>query len=109
LAMLLRRRLPSHVFDSPTGGGPAEELHQIDISKRLLLLLLCIAGVSCCVAMAMPQVHIVAYCVDLGFSVSTGAEILSLMIAGGVVSRLFSGFLADHIGGVRTLLLGSFL
>ena len=79
----------------------------IDLSPRQLQILLSIAGLGCCVAMSMPQVHIVAYCVDLGFGVGTGAEMLSLMLVGGVVSRLASGFLADHIGGVRTLLIGS--
>ena len=59
--------------------------------------------------MSMPQVHIVAYCVDLGYGVARGGEMLSLMLAAGVVSRLASGFLADRIGGVKTLLLGSTL
>jgi MFS family permease len=57
--------------------------------------------------MSMPQVHIVAYCVDLGYGVARGAEMLSLMSIGGIVSRIVSGWIADHIGGVRTLLLGS--
>lgn len=59
--------------------------------------------------MAMPQVHIVAYCADLGFGPARGAEMLSLMLACGAVSRLVSGLICDRIGGVRTLLLGSFL
>jgi MFS family permease len=71
--------------------------------------LLCIAGVSCCVAMAMPQVHIVAYCGDLGYGAARGAQMLSLMLAAGVVSRLVSGVICDRIGGLRTLLLGSVL
>ena len=72
-------------------------------------LLLCVAGVACCVAMAMPQVHIVAYCTDLGFGAARGAEMLSLMLASGIVSRLVSGWICDRIGGIRTLLLGSAL
>jgi MFS family permease len=71
--------------------------------------LLFIAGVACCVAMSMPQVHIVAYCVDLGFGAARGAEMLSLMLACGIVSRLVSGLICDRIGGIRTLLLGSAL
>ncbi len=70
---------------------------------------LCVAGVSCCVAMSMPQVHIVAYCGDLGFGAARGAEMLSLMLGMGVVSRLVSGWISDRIGGLRTLLLGSLL
>ena len=72
-------------------------------------LLLCTAGVACCVAMAMPQVHIVAYCTDLGYGAARGAEMLSLMLACGIVSRLVSGLICDRIGGIRTLLIGSVL
>jgi len=72
-------------------------------------VLLCIAGLACCVAMSMPQVHIVAYCGDLGYGPARGAEMLSLMLACGIVSRLASGWICDHIGGLRTLLLGSAL
>jgi len=71
--------------------------------------LLCVAGLACCVAMSMPQVHIVAYCGDLGYGPARGAEMLSLMLACGIVSRLASGWICDHIGGLRTLLLGSAL
>jgi MFS family permease len=71
--------------------------------------LLCVAGVACCVAMAMPQVHIVAYCGDLGYGAARGAQMLSLMLGFGVVSRLVSGAICDRIGGLRTLLLGGVL
>jgi MFS family permease len=79
----------------------------LNLSTNKLTVLLSIASISCCVAMAMPQVHIVAYCGDLGYGVAHGAEMLSLMMAFGVVSRIGSGFLADRIGGIRTLLIGS--
>jgi MFS family permease len=59
--------------------------------------------------MAMPQVHLVAYCVDLGYGPARGAEMLSLMLITGMVSRLASGLIADRIGGVATMLLGSIL
>jgi MFS family permease len=72
-----------------------------------LTVLLCVASISCCVAMAMPQVHIVAYCGDLGYGVARGSEMLSLMMAFGIVSRIGSGYLADKIGGIPTLLIGS--
>jgi MFS family permease len=72
-------------------------------------VLLCIAGLACCVAMAMPQVHIVAYCGDLGYGAARGAEMLSLMLGFGIVSRLISGAICDRIGGLRTLLLGASL
>jgi MFS family permease len=59
--------------------------------------------------MSMPQVHIVAYCGDLGYGAARGAEMLSLMLGFGIVSRLASGWISDRIGGLRTLLLGSAL
>ena len=87
----------------------AESARPLGFSPAALQGLLCVAGVACCVAMSMPQVHIVAYCGDLGFGFARGAEMLSLMLAAGIVSRLVSGWISDHIGGLRTLLLGSVL
>lgn len=81
----------------------------LGFSSNTLTTVLFIAGIACCVAMAMPQVHIVAYCGDLGYGVARGAEMLSLMLAFGIISRVGSGFLADRIGGLRTLLVGSVL
>ena len=77
------------------------------ISTNALTVILALASISCCVAMSMPQVHIVAYCGDLGYGVARGAEMLSLMLGFGIISRIGSGFLADRIGGIRTLLIGS--
>ena len=74
-----------------------------------LQALLAFAGIACCIAMAMPQVHIVAYCGDLGYGTAAGARMLALMLACGIVSRLVSGVICDRIGGLRTLLLGSVL
>ncbi|MDB5618338.1 MFS transporter [Tardiphaga sp.] len=79
----------------------------LQLGSNALTTLLFVAGVACCVAMAMPQVHIVAYCGDLGYGAARGSEMLSLMLACGIISRVGSGFLADRIGGIRTLLLGS--
>jgi len=79
------------------------------LSPNAALALLCVAGTACCVAMSMPQVHIVAYCGDLGYGAARGAQMLSLMLACGIVSRLVSGAICDRIGGLRTLLLGSAL
>lgn len=116
LALLLRRPPPKEDPEA-TAAALARDGRKalssgpkaIDLSPRALMILLSIAGIACCVAMSMPQVHIVAYCGDLGYGVARGAEMLALMLAGGAVSRIASGFLADYIGGVRTLLLGSVL
>jgi len=79
------------------------------VSPTTLMVLLCIAGVGCCVAMAMPQVHIVAYCGDLGYGPARGAEMLAAMMGFGIVSRIAAGFIADRIGSLETLLIGSAL
>jgi MFS family permease len=81
----------------------------LGMPAKKLLFLLSIAGVACCVAMAMPQVHIVAYCNDLGYGTLRGAQMLSTMLAFGIASRLISGLICDRIGGLRTLMLGSVL
>src|SRR5437868_4056695 len=79
----------------------------LKLSTNALTAILSLASIACCVAMSMPQVHIVAYCGDLGYGVARGAEMLSLMLGFGIISRIGSGFLADRIGGIRTLLIGS--
>jgi MFS family permease len=107
LALLLRARPPGHRGGALPGDGG--EARPLGLSRNGLTAVLCFAGVACCVAMAMPQVHIVAYCGDLGYGVARGAEMLSLMLACGIVSRIASGLIADRIGGLRTLLLGSVL
>ena len=112
LALVLRRRPPLHVVAPAgvaTGRPPPAGERPMGLPPGAAQALLCVAGVSCCVAMSMPQVHIVAYCGDLGFGAARGAEMLSLMLAFGIVSRLVSGWISDHIGGLRTLLLGSAL
>jgi MFS family permease len=108
LALALRRRLPGGHATS-AGAAALRPRAAMPVSPLALQVLLCIAGVACCVAMSMPQVHIVAYCGDLGYGVARGAEMLSLMLAFGIISRVGSGFVADRIGGVPTLLAGSLL
>lgn len=106
LSLLLRRRATLPV-DPATVVPGGSYLGQSPFSPRAIQILLSLAGIGCCVAMSMPQVHIVAFCVDLGFGPAVGAEMLSLMLFGGVVSRLISGVLADRLGGVKTVLIGS--
>jgi len=107
LVLVMRRPTPrSPAHEVAAGPGPRDSL---GVSPNTLMVLLCIAGVGCCVAMAMPQVHIVAYCGDLGYGPARGAEMLAAMMGFGIVSRIASGFLADRIGGLQTLLMGSVL
>jgi MFS family permease len=107
LTLTLRRRSP--VGHGPAPAAAAAGTGRAHLSPGRLQALLMVAGLGCCVAMSMPQVHIVAYASDLGYGVTHGARMLSVMLGLGVVSRLASGWIADRIGGVRTLLLGSAL
>ena len=107
LALFMRGRPPALVAVETRGAQPT--LRPFGLSMNAAQVLLCIAGVACCVAMSMPQVHIVAYCGDLGYGAARGAQMLSLMLSAGIVSRLVSGAICDRIGGLRTLLLGSVL
>ncbi|PTE07816.1 MFS transporter [Mesorhizobium helmanticense] len=106
LVLLLKRRAP---LAAAAGSRGSQRVRPISLSPTALQVLLVVAGFGCCMAMSMPQVHIVAYCMDLGYGVARGADMLSIMLAAGVVSRLASGFLADRIGAVKTLLIGSVL
>jgi MFS family permease len=109
LALLgLRRHAPAHDVGIAEGIA-ARAQGNLGLSPTALMTLLCIAGVACCVAMSMPQVHLVAYCADLGYGPARGAEMLAVMMAFGIVSRIATGFIADRIGGLATLLLGSLL
>ena len=110
LALLMRQRPPATAaLPGGRAAAPVPSNRPFGFSLGQAQALLCVAGVACCVAMAMPQVHIVAYCGDLGYGAARGAEMLSLMLACGIVSRLVSGAICDRIGGLRTLLLGSVL
>ena len=109
LARFMRAKSPAASSAPAKQGAPVPSNRPFGLSLNQAQGLLCVAGTACCVAMAMPQVHIVAYCGDLGFGAARGAEMLSLMLACGIVSRLVSGAICDRIGGIRTLLLGSFL
>ena len=119
LALLLRRPAPASVGTRPGASVPvvrsarfvgySDPRRPLGLHPDALQFLLCVAGVGCCAAMAMPQVHIIAYCTDLGFGAARGAEMLSLMMAAGIVSRLLSGWISDYLGGLHTLLLGSVL
>jgi MFS family permease len=108
LVSVLRRRLRSKQSEAMNAMA-AQAGASLGVHPYALFALLCLAGVGCCVAMSMPQVHIVAYCSDLGYGVARGAEMLSLMLGFGIISRIASGLIADRIGGLATLLIGSVL
>jgi len=109
LTLMLRRRSPLIAAPAMTPDLALRSARPLAMSPAALQTLLVIAGLSCCVAMSMPQVHIVAYAGDLGHGTARGAQMLSLMLGFGIVSRLASGWICDSIGGRLTLLLGSSL
>jgi MFS family permease len=113
--ILLMRRPPPVLALAQSSGGRLGAVHatvagrSLGFSLNSLQGILMLAGIACCVGMSMPQVHIVAYCGDLGYGVQRGAEMLSIMMAAGIASRLISGWISDKLGGLPTLLLGSSL
>jgi MFS family permease len=104
LALMLRPRASLDDRPSPTAQA---SMGQGRVGTPALQAIIVVAGLACCVAMSMPQVHLIAYCGDLGYGPARGAEMLSLLLGFGVVSRLASGFIADKIGGIGTLIIGS--
>jgi MFS family permease len=106
LVLMLRKGAPPAAFGQDAA---SRRVRPVALSPATLQVLLVVAGFGCCMAMSMPQVHIVAYCMDLGYGVAHGADMLAIMLAAGVVSRIGSGFLADRIGAVKTLIAGSAL
>lgn len=111
LSLRLRQRPPLVSACTSTSAGVSTRSRERPFGLGLgqAQLALFVAAIGCCVAMSMPQVHIVAYCTDLGFGAARGAEMLSVMLGFGIVSRLASGWISDRIGGMRTLILGSAL
>ena len=100
MAFLLHRAPPP----PPAGGGGGErpgDATVLGLPANLALALLCAAIVCCCVAMAMPIGHLVAFCSDLGYQPARGSEMLSLLLGSAFLSRLFWGRLSDRIGGLR--------
>ncbi|HEX4407674.1 MAG TPA: MFS transporter [Xanthobacteraceae bacterium] len=104
----LRQRPPAALL-SASANARSGTSASFGLSAGALQTLLAVASICCCVAMSMPQVHIVAYCGDLGYGVARGADMLALMMAFGVIGRIGSGVIADRVGGLPTLMLGSLL
>ena len=106
LSLVLLRRPPVQAA-AREATSRGNTMQSIGLSPSVTQGLLALAGICCCVAMAMPQVHLVAFCGDLGYGSARGAEMLAVMLGFSVASRLFFGWLLNRIGGLPTLLLGS--
>lgn len=107
LAWMLRGRPPGHSSTAASFDARPPASASTGLTSNQLLVMLAIAGISCCVAMSMPQVHIVAYCADLGYGAATGANMLAMMLGLGLISRLATGWIADKLGGLQALLVGT--
>jgi MFS family permease len=95
----------------PPAAATAQQAREVPASgtvgglpANLVQVLICVAIVCCCVAMALPMSHVVAFCSDLGFAPARGAEMLSLLLACAFISRIAWGRLSDRIGGLWTVL-----
>ena len=108
LSLAFLRRPTAHTM-AQAEQATAAARGELGLSPRSLQLWLMLAGFGCCMAMSMPQVHLVAYCGDLGYGAARGTQMLSLMLGLGIVSRLASGLVSDRIGGAMTLLIGSMM
>ncbi len=105
LALLLRNPPAPPALDK--AAEAARDRRVMGLHPNLVQALICLAIVCCCVSMAMPMSHVVAFCSDLGFAPARGAEMLSLLLTCGFISRAFWGRVSDRIGGLRTVLIGS--
>jgi MFS family permease len=106
IGLMLKRRLKSVNYAQAEAVTEAAR-NELGLNPNVLQAVLVVAGFACCMAMSMPQVHLVAYCGDLGYGVAVGTQIIALMLGLGVVSRLASGAVADRIGAGPMLILGS--
>jgi MFS family permease len=105
--LLLLNRRPQGDNQIVGSGGSAGTPEMLGLTPNTLLALLCVAGFGCCMAMAMPQVHLVSLCGDRGYGAARGAEMLSVMLGFGIISRIGFGWISDRLGGLRTILIGS--
>ena len=87
--------------------GPRAGAQVLGMNPNLVQALICIAAFFCCIPMAVPNGHLVAFCTDLGIAPTHGAAMLSVLLASAFISRQFWGMLADRIGGLRAVLAGS--
>ena len=106
-AFLLRPRPPITVSDRPRGTIDTDERRVLNLPPHVAQAMLWVAVIGCCTAMSVPIVHLVSHVTDQGYTLEQGARVLSVLFVAAFVSRLGFGVLADRIGPVRTLLIGS--
>jgi MFS family permease len=107
LAAIYFRHPPEVIAPAAAGVSSARDLRVLGWPSNVVFALMCCAAVLCCVPMAMPQGHLVAFCSDLGIARSVGAIMLSVLLGTAFVSRQLWGAISDRIGGLATVLIGS--
>jgi MFS family permease len=105
--LTLLRPAPEPLLPAPGLTAPRISSQVLGLRPNVAMALICIAGFCCCVPMAIPASHLVAFCGDVGISPSHGAAMLSVMLACAFISRQFWGAFADRFGGLRTVMTGS--
>jgi MFS family permease len=107
LTLLCLRPSPEPLAFHALSGDPRKGAAVLGMRPNLVLGLICVAVFLCCIPMAVPNGHLVAFCSDLGISPTHGAAMLSVLLACAFLSRQFWGMLADRIGGLRAVMVGS--
>jgi MFS family permease len=107
LAALFLRRPPSAAAGDLTSGASDERPHVFGLRPNAVLAILCAAGFCCCIPMSIPQGHLVAFCSDIGIPAAQGALMLSVLQGSAFASRIFWGWMADRVGGLKTVFAAS--
>ena len=107
LAAIYFRAPPEVIHPAEVSGDNPGKARVLGWPSNAVFALMCSAGVLCCIPMAMPQGHLVAFCSDLGISRSMGALMLSVLLGTAFLSRQVWGVISDRIGGLATVLIGS--
>lgn len=107
IAFLLLRPAPAQPAAGTSGGGPLPGRKVLGLPPNAALAIMAVGGFLCCVPMAMPAAHLVAFCSDRGIPAAQGAAMLSALLLAAFFARQFWGWVADRVGGLRTVLLGN--
>jgi predicted MFS family arabinose efflux permease len=107
IAAIYFRAPPETIHPATSSGAGSARAQVLGWPPNAVFAMICCAAVLCCIPMAMPQGHLVAFCSDLGISRSVGALMLSVLLGTAFLSRQVWGAISDRIGGLNTVLIGS--
>jgi MFS family permease len=98
---------PEVIHPATASGAGLSQARVLGWPPNAVFAVMCSAAVLCCIPMAMPQGHLVAFCSDVGINRSIGALMLSVLLGAAFLSRQLWGVISDRIGGLATVLIGS--